>query len=245
MPRYDVLTLTVLSSIWGSCNCYGLAWLYVKPQAEGSRHQTRDVTSISAQEPPSEGFIDFYENLTLCTTDHFCGRGSFCDRHYAVCLPQVEEGGDCRRDGMCTKGHDCVFGQCQKRVRKGLEGARCRRSSDCNDGLCCARRHGQGVCQQLLPLGHKCYVPGGGLEYSLNEMCPCESGLVCKFTGTPPTAPPASDGDGKSDTTWRFWTAYEQMRCAPPFVSSTSASLFLFLAVDDVFIKRCKCCFVV
>lgn len=58
-------------------------------------------------------------------------------------------------------------------------GSRCHGNGDCQPGLCCARRHGESVCQRKLTLGQRCYVPDGGLEYSLNQLCPCESGLIC------------------------------------------------------------------
>lgn len=63
-------------------------------------------------------------------------------------------------------------------------GSRCEGSSDCKQGLCCARAHGERVCKAKLSLGHNCYVPQGGLQYVLNELCPCEEGLVCKNVGT-------------------------------------------------------------
>ena len=59
-------------------------------------------------------------------------------------------------------------------------GSRCHGNSDCQAGLCCARRHGEAVCQRKLTLGQRCFVPDGGLEYSLNQLCPCDVGLVCQ-----------------------------------------------------------------
>ena len=68
-------------------------------------------------------------------------------------------------------------------------GSRCHGNSECQPGLCCARRHGQAVCQRKLTLGQRCYVPDGGLEYSLNQLCPCDRGLVCRSSVT------SQDGD--------------------------------------------------
>ena len=61
-------------------------------------------------------------------------------------------------------------------------GSRCHGGGDCQPGLCCARRHGESVCQRRLTVGQRCYVPDGGLEYSLNQLCPCHQGLVCTQT---------------------------------------------------------------
>ena len=58
-------------------------------------------------------------------------------------------------------------------------GARCKRDSDCTGGQCCARQHGEKVCKSKLPEGALCYIPEGGLQYLLNELCPCDSGLIC------------------------------------------------------------------
>lgn len=143
----------------------------------------------------------------LCTNDRVCGRGQFCDQHYGVCRDHVTEGHECRRDAMCEGGYACMFGLCQKRIKRGREGARCRKERDCGAGMCCARRHGEQVCQRRVPLGHKCYVPEGGLDYSMNQLCPCESGLVCKYTAQQPPS---------RHQLMALMSAHEDMRCAAP-----------------------------
>lgn len=59
-------------------------------------------------------------------------------------------------------------------------GARCKTENDCNKDHCCARQHGEYICKRNLSLGRKCFIPKGGLDYSINEQCPCEEHLACR-----------------------------------------------------------------
>ena len=65
-----------------------------------------------------------------------------------------------------------------------FSGARCKNDKDCGNNMCCAKQHGESVCKAKLPIGAKCYVPEGGVEYVIDTICPCEEGLVCKATAT-------------------------------------------------------------
>ncbi|XP_063591827.1 dickkopf-related protein 3-like [Penaeus indicus] len=176
---------------------------------KSGRHNIRDLSGdrhTSHQVTIDQPF-NFYQHLRLCTNDRVCGRGQFCDQHYGVCRDHLTEGQECRGDAMCEGGYDCMFGVCQKRIKRGREGARCRKERDCGAGMCCARRHGEQVCQRRVPLGHKCYVPEGGLDYSMNQVCPCESGLVCKYTAEQPPS---------RHQLIALISASEDMRCAAP-----------------------------
>ncbi|MPC32151.1 hypothetical protein E2C01_025456 [Portunus trituberculatus] len=113
-------------------------------------------------------------NPRLCNSDRACERREFCDQHYGVCREKLGTGQPCRRDFMCARDLDCMFGECQQRVEPGREGARCRKNRNCGPDMCCARRNGEHICQRRLPLGHKCFVPEGGPEYVINERCPCQ-----------------------------------------------------------------------
>ncbi|CAH1790246.1 unnamed protein product [Owenia fusiformis] len=141
-----------------------------------------------------------------CRTDKGCGRGRFCDRHYGFCHLHRVAGETCRRDGHCMRGFDCMFGKCKKRKQLKTEGARCKHDRDCNNTMCCAKQHGEHICKKRIKLYHKCYVPKGGLDYTLNELCPCEQGLICKDVGT----------IRNDDLEWRFWSTLDRMRCAAP-----------------------------
>ncbi|XP_045607677.1 dickkopf-related protein 3-like [Procambarus clarkii] len=180
-----------------------LTWLFSPKNKDSARHNTRDLISASPDALP----YDPYKDLRLCTNERVCGRREFCDVHYGVCRQRLAVGQACRRDDMCQRGLDCMFGECAERVERGKEGSRCRKDRECDLGMCCARRKGQQVCQRLQPQGHKCFVPEGGPDYAINERCPCESGLICKYTS--PDPPP-------SDPSVMFWAAYENMLCVPP-----------------------------
>ncbi|XP_069986341.1 dickkopf-related protein 3 [Penaeus vannamei] len=190
------------------CMAQGLSWLFRRLHKAG-RHNIRDISGgrHNSHQLTTDQPFDFYKDLRLCTNDRVCGRGQFCDQHYGVCRDHVTEGRECRRDAMCEGGYNCMFGLCQKRIKRGREGARCRKERDCGAGMCCARRHGEQVCQRRVPLGHKCYVPEGGLDYSMNQLCPCESGLVCKYTAQQPPS---------RHQLMALMSAHEDMRCAAP-----------------------------
>lgn len=59
-------------------------------------------------------------------------------------------------------------------------GARCKVDRDCGASMCCARHHGEQVCKRRLMLDESCYVPDGGLAFSINQICPCDEGLLCR-----------------------------------------------------------------
>lgn len=143
-----------------------------------------------------------------CLNDRSCGRGKFCDEHYGTCETHRNAGEACRRDRHCQKGYDCMFGKCQKTIAPSLIGARCKHDRDCGSSMCCARQHGEKICKAKLKLGQRCYVPKGGLDYSLNELCPCDTGMVCK-----------NDRKGKrtrdNEFSWKSWSS-EHMRCSTP-----------------------------
>ncbi|XP_070565834.1 dickkopf-related protein 3-like [Ptychodera flava] len=139
-----------------------------------------------------------------CTNDKSCGRGRFCDRHYGNCRYHKRVNEPCRRDGHCQKGHDCMFGKCVKAFKPGSMGARCKHDRDCSPEMCCARQHGESICKAKLKVGAKCYVPEGGMEYTINTICPCEEGLVCMRTPL---------DESSDELEWRYWTDFDQMRC--------------------------------
>lgn len=64
-------------------------------------------------------------------------------------------------------------------------GARCKLDRDCGESMCCARHHGERVCKRRLVLGESCFVPDGGLAFSINQICPCGEGLLCRGHGEP------------------------------------------------------------
>nr|XP_046919967.1 uncharacterized protein LOC124499995 [Dermatophagoides farinae] len=128
-------------------------------------------------------------NRIKCRQDSDCiddngpenGPMMYCDQHYSYCDYFRQIGELCRYDSQCDNGLICMFGQCEKPFETGHPGARCKDSDDCNAGLCCARQNGEYICKPKLKHGQQCFVPLGGLDYSLNELCPCDEGLECTF----------------------------------------------------------------
>uniref|UniRef100_A0A3Q4BYT4 Dickkopf N-terminal cysteine-rich domain-containing protein n=1 Tax=Mola mola TaxID=94237 RepID=A0A3Q4BYT4_MOLML len=128
-------------------------------------------------------FMHFNLSLAVCDHDRACGRGFSCDRHFGLCVPLRGEGHYCRRDVQCVRGLSCMFGKCHRSVPTGQEGARCKVDRDCGASMCCARHHGEQVCKRRLIRGQSCYVPDGGLAFSINQICPCHEGLLCRGNG--------------------------------------------------------------
>ncbi|XP_061448087.1 dickkopf-related protein 3-like [Rhineura floridana] len=153
---------TVHSSIW--------AWMYSLPQGANEVPPRRDSGLSSSQEL----------TVALCSHGINCPQGFFCDHHFGLCLPFRQEGEFCRQDAHCATGLSCMFGKCQQAVSGGQEGARCHHDKDCAPDTCCARQHGEMVCKNRLLLDEGCYIPEGGIAFSVNQVCPCLKGLVCK-----------------------------------------------------------------
>ncbi|XP_039596239.1 dickkopf-related protein 3-like isoform X1 [Polypterus senegalus] len=138
--------------------------------------------------PPGEGPLarevhpplNIRDSLVSCDHDRSCGKGFSCDRHFLVCVPLKQAGQYCRRDAQCLKGLTCMFGKCHHSIPEGQEGARCKLDKDCGGSMCCARHHGEMICKRRLMLGESCFVPDGGLAFSINQICPCEEGLLCR-----------------------------------------------------------------
>ena len=128
----------------------------------------------------------FYElNQTFdlqayCRKDRQCGIAKYCHRHYGICRKCKKTGAKCRRDHVCCKGLECVFGSCRKIVKRGNYLSRCKKDKHCNKGLCCGKSHGESVCKPMLRKNQICSVLQGGVAYAVNHGCPCDKGLVCR-----------------------------------------------------------------
>lgn len=164
-----------------TCNgAYIFGWMLHNPIPDGSTATELSESRLLASDEARGN--ETSELLRVrCEEDSDCVQfdGTYCDTHYGYCDHLHEEGDLCRRDGQCENGLICIFGKCEVPAKPGHKGARCNDESDCKDHLCCARQHGEKICKSKLQRGHQCYVPLGGLDYSLNELCPCDDGLVC------------------------------------------------------------------
>ncbi|XP_036427588.1 dickkopf-related protein 1b [Colossoma macropomum] len=65
---------------------------------------------------------------------------------------------------------------------KGLEGETCLRSSDCAEGLCCARHFWSKICKPVLKEGQVCtkHKRKGTHGLEIFQRCDCEEGLSCR-----------------------------------------------------------------
>ncbi|XP_055327418.1 dickkopf-related protein 3-like [Paramacrobiotus metropolitanus] len=157
-----------------------------------------------------------------CSDKKSCGRGRFCDEYYGRCERLRRRSDFCRKDHHCHRKHECVFGRCRKEIPKGQEGSRCASDGDCPSNHCCARQHGEYICKPKLRQSMKCFVPAGGLDYSLNEQCPCENGLICRYEPLKPsTASPVNKISPKNEW-FQFSSDTEHMRCLPVSSGSTT-----------------------
>ncbi|XP_062451334.1 dickkopf-related protein 3-like [Rhea pennata] len=164
-------SLCLVAALLPAASGYLWAWMYSLPQ-----HPPGEATlGRSAKAPGSPE-----EATATCSPASPCAPGRFCDEHFGLCLPRRQEGQYCRRDAHCARGLLCMFGKCQQPAPDGQEGARCRGDEDCGAGACCARQHGERVCKRRLALAQGCHVPPGGLAFSINQLCPCLEGLVCR-----------------------------------------------------------------
>uniref|UniRef100_A0A3Q2WZ57 Uncharacterized protein n=1 Tax=Haplochromis burtoni TaxID=8153 RepID=A0A3Q2WZ57_HAPBU len=73
----------------------------------------------------------------------------------------------------------------------GQVGNPCLRSSDCLDGLCCARHFWTRICKPVLREGQVCtrHRRKGNHGLELFQRCPCGDGLICRTLLTPTESP--------------------------------------------------------
>ncbi|XP_051508400.1 dickkopf-related protein 1-like [Myxocyprinus asiaticus] len=78
-----------------------------------------------------------------------------------------------RRNTIQTKSQQPV---------KGGEGETCLRSSDCLDGLCCARHFWSRICKPVLTEGQMCtrHRRKGAHGLEIFQRCDCGAGLACR-----------------------------------------------------------------
>ncbi|KAI4874267.1 hypothetical protein NFI96_028446 [Prochilodus magdalenae] len=69
-----------------------------------------------------------------------------------------------------------------QQILKGGEGEACLRSSDCTEGLCCARHFWSRICKPVLTEGQVCtrHRRKGTHGLEIFQRCDCGQGLVCR-----------------------------------------------------------------
>ncbi|XP_071769989.1 dickkopf-related protein 1b [Centroberyx gerrardi] len=130
-----------------------------------------------------------------CTHDSMCCHGNRCSN--GVCLPLdsdlvqqfvLEEMGPTVTISSDTSSSitSSITSNLQDQdltlTPRGLEGERCLRSSDCSDGLCCARHFWSKICKPVLRDGQVCTKrrKKGALGLEIFQRCDCGAGLACR-----------------------------------------------------------------
>ncbi|XP_045067742.1 dickkopf-related protein 2-like [Coregonus clupeaformis] len=82
---------------------------------------------------------------------------------------------------------------------KGQVGDPCLRSTDCSEGLCCARHFWGRICKPVLRHGEVCTRHSRKGQHSLElfQRCDCGEGLACRAL---PTAQPSSSSSSSSSS---------------------------------------------
>ncbi|XP_029131679.1 dickkopf-related protein 2-like [Labrus bergylta] len=139
-----------------------------------------------------------------CDRDGMCCPGNHCSNN--ICVPDVESfvsqripdsdggiGSLSKKKGFRKRGRMDVKGTSSR----GQVGDPCLRTSDCSDGLCCARHFWTRICKPVLREGQVCtrHRRKGNHGLELFQRCSCGDGLSCRTLrepGVQPSAPSAS-----------------------------------------------------
>ncbi|CAB1338092.1 unnamed protein product [Coregonus sp. 'balchen'] len=127
-----------------------------------------------------------------CIRDTMCCRGNQCSN--GVCLPSdpdmVQHIGmedtvplsNTHEENSTVELNSKVPTQDLSQTLKGLEGENCLRSSDCTEGLCCARHFWSKICKPVLKDGQVCtkHKRKGPHGLEIFQRCDCGDGLSCR-----------------------------------------------------------------
>uniref|UniRef100_A0A668SAA6 Uncharacterized protein n=1 Tax=Oreochromis aureus TaxID=47969 RepID=A0A668SAA6_OREAU len=142
-----------------------------------------------------------------CLRDTMCCPANRCSNN--ICVPDV--------DGFVSERNPNTDGALslltKKKGRKkeakgspGQVGNPCLRSSDCMDGLCCARHFWTRICKPMLREGQVCtrHRRKGNHGLELFQRCPCGDGLICRTLREPGTQLAAVSGFNFSAISSRY-----------------------------------------
>ncbi|XP_054656233.1 dickkopf-related protein 2-like [Dunckerocampus dactyliophorus] len=179
------------------------------------------IRTVIVHEVPGELTLHQCISDLECSEGSYCHAPSRGPAH-SRCQTCRRRTRRCHREGMCCPGNRCSNSVCvpddntmaservapehpdvtawRKRDRtdtrtvsgKGQVGDPCLGTSECSDGLCCARHFWTRICKPVLWEGQVCSRHGRkrqrGLE--LFQRCPCGRGLACRTRDHVP--PPSS-----------------------------------------------------
>ncbi|CAL8284091.1 unnamed protein product [Merluccius merluccius] len=123
-----------------------------------------------------------------CARDAMCCPGNQCSN--GVCLPMdadivqqftVEEMEPSATASSTASSHGASSHGASSHGAS-LEGERCLRSTDCSEGLCCARHFWSKICKPVLREGQVCtkHRKKGALGLEIFQRCDCGAGLACR-----------------------------------------------------------------
>ncbi|XP_056627781.1 dickkopf-related protein 1b isoform X3 [Triplophysa dalaica] len=127
-----------------------------------------------------------------CIRDAMCCPGNHCSN--GVCIPNdpdmIQQIGMEEFASIAYENSTAVLqqpkvetqGSPQNQMLKGLEGENCLRSSDCSEGLCCARHFWSKICKPVLKEGQVCtkHKRKGTHGLEIFQRCDCAGGLSCR-----------------------------------------------------------------
>ncbi|XP_030058959.1 dickkopf-related protein 1 [Microcaecilia unicolor] len=132
-----------------------------------------------------------------CIRDAMCCPGNYCNN--GICVPYDHDQHDHLHHGeveeMLTDNfpHDPDHGTLDTHLKrtttpsrihhhKGQEGDVCLRSSDCSEGLCCARHFWSKICKPVLKEGQVCtkHKRKGSHGLEIFQRCDCGESLTCR-----------------------------------------------------------------
>ncbi|CAJ1048314.1 dickkopf-related protein 2-like [Xyrichtys novacula] len=173
-----------------------------------------------------------------CHRDGMCCPGNHCVN--SVCVPDLDSfvsqripdsdggiGSPSKKKGWKKKGKMSV----KASSSRGQVGDPCLRSSDCSDGLCCARHFWTRICKPVLREGQVCTRQrrkgNHGLE--LFQRCSCGDGLSCRTLREPGAQPPSPPSSSSSSSLLaaaksKFASSSSSSRHSSPHTSPLSSS---------------------
>ncbi|XP_076019162.1 dickkopf-related protein 2-like [Genypterus blacodes] len=136
-----------------------------------------------------------------CHRDGMCCPGNRCSNN--ICVPEVDTflsqripDADGGMSALSKKKGWRKRGTVDSKASsiKGQVGDPCLRSSDCSDGLCCARHFWTRICKPVLREGQVCtrHRKKGNHGLELFQRCQCGEGLGCRALRDPNARPLSS-----------------------------------------------------
>ncbi|KAG5855427.1 dickkopf-related protein 1b [Anguilla rostrata] len=127
-----------------------------------------------------------------CIRDAMCCPGNHCSN--GVCLPNDSDTAQhtgaeeavsvtfVQDDNSTVEVNSKRASQGKSQSLKGQEGENCLRSTDCSEGLCCARHFWSKICKPVLKEGQVCtkHRRKGTHGLEIFQRCDCAHGLSCR-----------------------------------------------------------------